>query len=193
MIEALEQIDRSIVLAINSLHTPFFDEFMWIISLKITWIPLYILIFYLAYRKIGFKLAIFFAVFVALCLIFSDIMSSQIIKESVQRFRPSHHFLLQDKLHFYQLGYENYYKGGLYGFVSSHASNFFVIAVTFCLTFKKHYFWFSLFLFFVALINCYSRLYLGVHYLTDIIGGAVLGTIIAFVFNKYVWKKIVKI
>jgi len=189
MIEWLKQIDESIVLGINSLNSPFMDELMWQISGRLIWIPLYLLIFYLVYHKVGLKSAIFYAVFVIFCVMFSDIFSSQ-IKESVQRYRPSHNFHLKDKLHFYQIARNDYYKGGQYGFVSSHASNFFVISVSFCLVYRKDYLKFSLLLFFIALMVSLSRIYLGVHFPTDILGGALLGTLIAITFHHFVWKKI---
>ena len=185
----ISELDRNIVVSVNALNSPFWDECMWILSGKITWIPLYLLMFYLMYRKIGLKAAVFYALFVGLCILFSDLVSTQ-IKESVQRLRPSHNPLIMDQLHYYQIGRKDFYQGGMFGFVSSHASNFFVLAVTFFIRFRKDYFKFSLFLFFIAILISFSRIYLGVHYLTDIIGGAILGTGIALAFHHFVWKKI---
>lgn len=193
MIEYLESLDRALVLAVNSWNTPFLDELMWWISAKITWFPLYFYLLFLAYRKIGLKAAVLFLVFVVLTVVIADTISVYALKETVQRYRPSHHALLMDKLHYYYQGNNNYYQGGQYGFVSSHATNFFVISCCFAFVFFKTYPKTVYLLFFCALIICYSRLYLGVHYLTDILGGALLGTIIAFLTYKFVWKKMMKI
>lgn len=192
MIEYLESLDRALVLTVNSWNTPFLDELMWWISAKITWFPLYFFLLYLAYRKIGLKAAFLFLVFVVLTIVIADTISVYALKETFQRYRPSHHVLLTEKLHYYYQGDNHYYQGGQYGFVSSHATNFFVIAWCFTLVFFKSYPKTVYFLFFCALIVCYSRLYLGVHYLTDIIGGALLGTTIAFLSYRFVWKIVVK-
>ena len=53
MIDYFEEIDRQIVLYINGLHTPFLDEVMWWVSAKITWIPLYVILIYLAFKKLS--------------------------------------------------------------------------------------------------------------------------------------------
>jgi undecaprenyl-diphosphatase len=191
MIEFLLNIDTQILLFVNRLNTPFLDEFMWQISGRIIWIPLYLLIFYLAYRKMGLKKALFYLVFVFLCFAFSDLFSNQ-IKEIVQRFRPSHNEDLQEKLHLYKIAYEEYYMGGKYGFFSAHASNFFVVASTFFLILRNHYQNFALFLFFIACMVSLSRVYLAVHYPSDILAGAIFGTSIAYIFYKFAWKKIFK-
>jgi undecaprenyl-diphosphatase len=95
---------------------------------------------------------------------------------------------LKDQLHLYEISKGNFYTGGQYGFVSSHAANFFVLASTFFLVFRKIFSKISAVLFLIALLVCFSRMYLGVHYFTDLIGGAILGTLISFILYKFVWK-----
>jgi undecaprenyl-diphosphatase len=190
MIEYLENIDQQLVLAINGLHTPFFDELMWWISARITWFPLYIFLLYLIYRKFSLKIAFLFLVFVVLCVVIADTLSVYALKETVQRYRPTHNLLLKDKLHLYEISKGNFYAGGPYGFVSSHATNFFVILTSFFLVFRKFYPKVTYFLIFCSLLVCYSRIYLGVHYLSDVLCGAILGILVSLILYFVVWKKL---
>ena len=102
----------------------------------------------------------------------SDFVSSGIIKPWVCRLRPTHEPALAGMLHLV-----NGYTGGMYGFVSSHAANTVACALLFSLLYRNKYATVALMLW-VAL-NCYSRMYLGVHYPGDIIGGLLVGTLIA--------------
>lgn len=187
MIEWLEGIDRSIVLHVNSWHSPAMDEIMWFVSAKLTWIPLYLVLFYLLYRKNGLKIAIYMAISVILTIVIADLLSVYLVKEQFQRYRPSHHGDLLEKLHFYQLDAQNKYQGGKYGFVSSHATNFFALASSFARLTQKQYPKMKIALFAIAVIICFSRLYLGVHYLSDLIGGMLLGILVSLALYKWVW------
>jgi undecaprenyl-diphosphatase len=192
MIESLESIDRAIVEAVNGCNSPFWDEVMWIISEKLTWVPLYLVLIYLAIRQSGWKICLLFFLGAALTVGLADIISTQLFKELIQRYRPSHHALLIDKLHFYRIDAENIYRGGQYGFVSSHAANMFAICIFSMLHLRSYKRWLYPVLIGVVLIICYSRLYLGVHYLSDIIGGAILGTALAWMVYRFVFLTIVK-
>ena len=187
MLDYLESIDQSIVLAINSLHTPILDEIMWLISGKIIWIPMYLFLIYLSYLHFGKKKTIYFILLVVSVIALSDLVSSQIIKKSVERYRPSHNLELAPKLHFYKQKNGEFYQGGEYGFVSSHAANFFALALFVGLIFKEKAPKLIYTLFTIAVLVGSSRIYLGVHYLSDIIGGALVGTTISYLFWKFVW------
>ncbi|GAB5416438.1 MAG: lipid A 4'-phosphatase [Crocinitomicaceae bacterium] len=191
MIEWLESIDRALVLAVNSWNTPFFDEFFWIVSAKLIWIPFYLFLLFLFFRKSDWKQASIFLLLAIAAVGLSDFTSSQIIKDSVMRYRPSHHALLTDKLHFYQFADGEVYKGGQYGFVSSHAANFFAVCTFAYLTLRK---WYPgmVWVFVVAALVSFSRLYLGVHYLSDLIGGAMLGATFAWLVYRFVFLRFVK-
>lgn len=189
MLDFLESIDHSIVLAINSLHTPLLDEIMWIISGKIIWIPMYLFLIYLSYQHFGKKNTIYFVVLVIASISFSDLVSSKLIKESVERYRPSHNLVLEPQLHFYKQKNGELYQGGEYGFVSSHAANFFALALFVGLVFKEKAAKLIYTLFSIAFLVGFSRIYLGVHYLSDIIGGALIGTTISYTIWKFVWLK----
>jgi undecaprenyl-diphosphatase len=98
----------------------------------------------------------------------------------VERLRPSHDPVIGNQIHIV-----NNYRGGLYGFISSHAANTFAIAVFLALLFKRKVFTISIIIW--ASIVSFSRIYLGVHYPGDVLCGAILGTglgfLIIFVLN----------
>ena len=189
MLDYFEAIDHAIVLAINSIHTPLLDEIMWLISGKIIWIPMYLFLIYSAYQHFGKKNTIYFVVLVITAIALSDLVSSKIIKESVERYRPSHNLELESQLHFYKQKNGEFYQGGEYGFVSSHAANFFAIALFVGLIFREKAPQLIYTLYIIAILVGVSRIYLGVHYLSDILGGAIVGTTISYLIWKFVWMK----
>lgn len=176
MLELLNQIDIEIFLFLNRLHASFFDFIMLWVSNKWIWIPLYIIIIYFVFKKdkkIGY-LVIGCAI---LMVIFTDLISVNLFKEIFQRLRPCHEPDLIDKMH---LAARNC--GGQYGFISSHAANHFAIAVFFARYFRRRNF--STFIYIWAIVISYSRIYLGVHYPGDILGGIIIGSIIGYLFRK---------
>ncbi|TNE56189.1 MAG: phosphatase PAP2 family protein [Bacteroidetes bacterium] len=186
----LEKIDGQIVLFVNGWHHPITDEFMWWISSKLLWIPLYILLIYLIFRKFKLNFAIILCLATIISVGLSDFIASSIIKESIQRYRPSHHLELMKQLHFYALGEGHFYQGGMYGFVSSHAANFFAIATSFAMYGRRYFPKITGFLFLVAILVSFSRLYLGVHYPSDLLGGALVGVLVSWASFKFIWPRI---
>jgi undecaprenyl-diphosphatase len=170
----LKSLDNSILLFINSRHSQFWDGFMMDISNRFIWIPLYLFLAFLIYREFGKKswIIILFAI-IAVAL--SDQLASHLVKNIFMRYRPSHNLILSPQLHFV-----DDYKGGLYGFASSHASNTFSLTVFIMLLMPKNYKLIAG-LFCWVVIVCYSRMYLGVHYPSDIIGGALIGILSAWI------------
>lgn len=190
MIDYLEHIDRSIVLLINGGNHPVLDEIMWVISGKLTWIPLYLLLIYLGFRKMPVRTFLIYFLCVVASVAIADLISSQLIKELVARYRPSHHALLREQLHFYVQSNGDIYKGGKYGFVSSHAANFFALAFSSGLILRPYYRHMLKILLIIAVIVSFSRIYLGVHYLSDIVGGALIGSLCGWVMYRFVFSKL---
>ena len=189
--ESLEAIDRAIVLWANGLNTPFLDEFMWIVSGKLTWVPLYVLFLYLFVRQSGLKKGGIFLLSALIVVLLADQISVQLFKEMFMRYRPSHHALLTDKLHFCDLGDGNLYKGGTYGFVSSHAANFMGVCTFAYLALRKNFKWITPVALVSVLLVCFSRIYLGVHYLSDVLVGAALGVLIAVLVFRFIFIAII--
>jgi undecaprenyl-diphosphatase len=181
----LERLDQQIFLFLNSFNSPFWDQVMSVISGTVTWLPLYLAI--LIY--LGVKLRKKFLILI-LTIIIAVTLSDQIsvlIKNSVHRFRPCHEPSLEGMVHLVKG-----YCGGLYGFVSSHASNSFMVAML-CLLLIRHR-WFTWFIIIWAMVIGYSRIYLGVHYPGDVICGSILGMLIGwgiFLFYRYIDRKLI--
>jgi len=187
MIEFLEEIDRSIVVAINGWNSPFMDEVMWWISARITWIPLYLILLYLAFKTLTRNQLFLFLGLIGLTIALTDLTSVHLFKNVFLRYRPSHNLLLTDHLHYYLIKPGEYYKGGEYGFVSSHAANFFAIITFVSLVLKARYPKLVYPLLFIGILIAYSRIYLGVHYLSDVFVGGLVGSAIAFLVYRFIY------
>lgn len=184
IIDFFKEIDASILLTINSWNNPFLDELMWLLTGKLIWFPLYAFLLYLVYKNTTPKQFVFFFIIGAITIGGADFFANYGLKHTIQRYRPSHHLILRDLLHFYEFKPGELYKGGLYGFVSGHATNSFAIAWFFGLFLKSYYPKILRWLILWAIIVIYTRLYLGVHYPSDLIGGFIVGTSFAFTGNK---------
>lgn len=184
----LETADRSLLLAINGLHSPFFDHLMWILSAKLAWIPVAILILYLAYSKLSTPYFVRFLCVAIGVVIIADVLSVSLLKETIQRYRPSHNLEIQHCLHLHINEDGTVYRGGKFGFVSSHATNFWAIACMAILSLGKHVSWFKWFMIGIASVVCYSRVYLGVHYPSDVLFGALFGSFIAYTSDYFLLK-----
>jgi undecaprenyl-diphosphatase len=159
----LERLDQQLFLFLNSLNSPFWDQVMHAISGKLIWAPLYLSILIFLGIKYKRKFLIIL-LFIILAAALSD-QISVLIKNIVQRPRPCYEPLLKGLVHTF-----NGECGGLYSFVSSHATNSFDVALLSLLFIKKR--WFSISIVIWALVVGYSRIYLGVHYPGDVVCGS---------------------
>lgn len=185
MLEQLLHIDTEVLLAINGWNAPWADSLMWIVSEKTTWIPLYLLLIGLLvwrYRQPALNPKwswmqripqyVVIVVVIGLAIGAADFIASGILKDLVARPRPTRVPELEGVLHLV-----NNYRSGQYGFVSSHASTTMACALLFSLIWRKKIATVGLMLW--VAMNCYSRMYLGVHYPLDIIGGLLVGALVA--------------
>lgn len=171
-VERLLPFEKTVFFWINGCHNNFWDQFMVLYTDKYVWYPFIILmIFALIYKKSWkFILLIVFSAF--LLALICDYFATEVIKPFFCRYRPSHHPDFKDLVHLV-----NDRRGGRYGFVSNHASNGAGIAVFTSLLFKWRYY--TIMIFVWVVISMYSRIYLGVHFITDILGGFIWGSIAA--------------
>lgn len=171
MIDNLLGLDENIFLSLNSNHSPFWDFFMFTVTGKIIWAGLYLSILYSLWRAYGIKVMLIVLVSSCLVVLFADQITASMLRPWVARFRPSHpDNPLSEMVHIV-----NDHRGGAYGFPSSHAANTFGVATLLSLVFRQ---WrFTIGIFFWALLNCYSRIYLGLHYPGDLLGGGLIGVI----------------
>jgi undecaprenyl-diphosphatase len=188
----LESIDRAIVLFVNGLHTPLLDEIMWFLSGRLSLLPLYLLLLVLLKFQNTWKNTAIFLVGLIVSIFLADQISVHLFKNGFERYRPSHNEELKHLLHFYEVKPGEYYQGGKYGFVSSHAANFFALIAFIFPFYKEKKNWILAGLILVGILVAISRIYLGVHYFSDVLVGAALGILIGFSIRnlvKVIFKK----
>jgi Membrane-associated phospholipid phosphatase len=185
MLEQQLHFEKDLFFQLNGSDSLFLDHFFYLYSYKWTWLLLYacFLVVFLYKQKWREVLCVLLAV--TLVIFLCDQISSGFFKPFFQRLRPTHHPDFKNLVDTV-LGY----RGGRYGFISSHASNAFGFLTFTALLFRNRIFscCFALF----SIINGYSRIYLGVHFVSDVIVGAMVGIIIGYLvyelYNYVRWK-----
>lgn len=174
MLDYLNDIDADALLAINGLHDMFQDAFWWLVSAKWSSALLVLALLWILLHQ-NRRHALLVLAMLVLAMLVADQVSSGLIKQIVERLRPTHDPSLESMVHVV-----NGYRGGMYGFVSSHAANSIAVATLFSLIMRHRLVAVSLFTW--AVLQCYSRMYMGVHYPGDILGGIVVGLLAGWLF-----------
>lgn len=189
VLDTLNEWDQSLFLILNGWNAPWLDPVMWWVSQKWVWVPWYALLLFILVRKRwslsikrDYKLLILLLLSIALTIAFADQIASGILKPTVARLRPTHNEALQPWIHLLTGADGELYRGGMYGFVSSHAANSFAL-VGFLSPLLASSGWSAGLILWASLI-AYSRIYLGVHYPGDVLVGALIGYSIGALMSR---------
>lgn len=188
MLEKCLQLDKELLIFLNGLGSETYDGLWLIITKQINWAPFFLLVFYLLKKKIGWKKFGFYILFIAVLILVCD-QTANLFKWYFQRLRPCNVEELKTIIRIVK-------SSPSFSFFSAHAANSMASTV---LTYKilKKYYNYAYLLFLFPLIFAYSRIYLGLHFPSDILMGYAFGATFGFIcyklYRKYVLRTKVRV
>lgn len=181
MLEKILTLDTQLFIYLNSLGSETYDGLWLLITKQVNWIPFFLLLFYLIYKKLGIKQTGYLLIFVAVLILATDQITN-LFKYTFQRPRPCNNPEINSFIRIVQ-------SRSSFSFFSGHAANTMAVAVFLYHIFRKQFKYFWL-LFLWPLIFAYSRIYLGLHYPIDILSGYLCGLILgSLMYKAYKWAQ----
>jgi len=182
MLDKLISLDVQLFVYLNGLGSESYDGLWLFITKQINWIPLFLLLLYIIFKKLGAKQTLYVLLSIAILILITD-QCTNLFKYSVQRLRPCNNPDIKAIIRIVQ-------SRSSFSFFSGHAANSMASAV-FIYHLIKPYFKYTFLLFLWPLIFAYSRIYLGLHYPLDILCGYLFGMLTGFsVFKVYQFTQI---
>ena len=172
MLEKIIAIDKELLVFLNGLGSQTFDPLWLIITKQSSWIPLFVILLYLVYKKLGTKQTLVIVLFVAVLLTVNNTIT-ELFKATFQRLRPCNNPEIKDVI-------RNIKPSSSFSFFSGHSSNTMAVFLFLYLIFKKQYKYFWVLILW-PFVFAYSRIYLGLHFPADILCGYLCGVITGYI------------
>lgn len=175
-------LDRYITLFFNGSQSLYVDGLAWYVTQTSTWLPLILVLLYMVIKNNDLSGVFRVVIGIALCILLADQVASSIFKPLVARWRPTN-----DPNIMYMVDVVRGYRGGSYGFFSSHAANTMAVATFLALLVRNKQFTFWVYSW--SFFNCWSRIYLGVHYFGDLLVGCLWGGFVGWMVYRFIIRK----